>query len=294
MMANNSLNMDLLIKGIIDNSNVRFCYADVTASAKTLEARHLSGPTAAKVLAEGLVSTALMSADSASPEETILLQIMFNGPLQGMVVEAADNGDLRGYTYKKVLNEFDGEKTIIVEIALGTQSDIQIMKSIPGKILNQARLKCDPPVIKHAVAKYYNQSLQVPAGIEIMVRSGSNGIEAARGIVVEKMPDGDRDVFIRVLERFNDCRTYKALRNMPDSAEPDLQALIGEEKLSIQATKPLKFGCKCSREKTEQVIAALPKEDIRQMIEENKQHSITCHFCGAAYSISNDYLRSLL
>jgi len=84
------------------------------------------------------------------------------------------------------------------------------------------------------------------------------------------------------------------LMNAPKSVEPDIQTVIGEEKLSIQATRPLKFGCKCSKEKTAQVVSALPKDDIQQMIAENKEHSITCHFCGASYSISNEYLTSLL
>ncbi len=94
--------MDARIKFFSNQARIRFTLAKVTMAAKALEARHLCGPTASLALAEGLAAVALMSQDTGTPDEAVLLRLSVSGPIGGVTVEATGAGTLRGYTNTKL------------------------------------------------------------------------------------------------------------------------------------------------------------------------------------------------
>lgn len=283
---------DKLIKGISIKSKIRFTYVDVTVSAKALEARHLSGPTAGMVLAEALAAAALLSSDTSSEDESVSMQIKVSGPLGGLVVEAMNSGGLRGYTNVKVINELDGYNTINSSAALGEQGSASIIKSLPGKVLNQAQFDINPPSIRTILARFFNHSMQIPTAAEINVVSDTSGLISARGITAERMPDGDHDVFIRILERFEDGSVKQHLNNSPDLQS--LARVLELNDISEKIQRSLLFACRCSRNKAEQILTTLPDNELLEMINDGKSHVIHCHMCGEDYSIPPEIIKKLL
>lgn len=284
--------MDRLVKAISPSTNVRFVGAEVTVAAKALEARHLSGPTASLALAEGLVAVAMLSLDTASDEEAVMLRVNTRGPLRGMMVEAMGNGGLRGFTNAKILNELDGLDVIATEDAWGPSGSVQILTSVPGKILNQAALNVNPPRMNYVLARYFNHSMQVPTACEIHARADAGGIIVARGLLAQRMEDSDQEAFVRVLEQFEagavrealsqslDCKAFGEAFELPDIEERE--------------TRTLMFQCRCTKERTLAVLKTLSKGELEAMISSGESQSITCHMCGDSYSATVDDLKAVL
>jgi molecular chaperone Hsp33 len=57
---------------------------------------------------------------------------------------------------------------------------------------------------------------------------------------------------------------------------------------------PLRFGCRCSKERLLATLATLDPGEIQGMIDEGKPVDITCDYCNLGYLIAVDELRSLL
>ena len=137
---------------------VRVVFADVTSAAQYLANGHLCGPVAAHYLAKGLAAAALLAAETESPEETVSVQMKCKGPLGGMNVECTGEGGLRGYTEKKILDDFDGMGTPKDAAVIGAKR-IQVTRSLPGKILSQG--------IAGSLDGYLSESLQRKAVIRL-------------------------------------------------------------------------------------------------------------------------------
>ena len=235
---------------------------DVTSAAQDLARAHLCGPTAAHYLAKGLAAVALLGGETSEPGETVSVQMKCTGPLGGLNVECTREGTLRGYTEKKILDDFDGLGAPKDKAVLG-DCQIQVTRSVPGRILSQG--------ISSSLDGYLAGSLQRKATIQLEA-SVSDEVEIleARGILVEELPDASGTGVLGV--RFKSLAV--AVRN--------LLKQLGLERATLKGTAPLAFGCRCSAERARASLAALSAGE-RQTLPPTID--VTCHMCGKTYVI---------
>ncbi len=284
--------MDSLLKFFSPNSKIRFAMVDVTMSAKALEARHLSGPTASMALAEGLAAVALLSMDAAQDDEATLLRIAAGGVIGGLTVEAMGDGGLRGFTNVKVLNELDGAERIETDTAWGDSGMVQIQFSLPGKLLNQASLKVSPLKVKFVLARYYNQSMQIPTACEVSVRADAGGLISARAMLAQRMEDSDMPAFVRVLEQFENGRAVELLRE--GASVEALGELFGLVDIEERERRDLMFKCRCSRARTLAVLKTLKRDELETMLKSGKEQAVTCHMCGQTYYATSEDIQKIM
>jgi molecular chaperone Hsp33 len=275
--------MDSLQKILSPGARIRITRVDLTQTAKTLEGRHLSGPVDGRILAEGLAAVSLLSSDCEA-SEAVLLQVRVDGPVRGLVAEATGEGHLRGYTHEKLLPDLDGEVPVASAPGLGAAGTAMVQRTRPGTLLGQTPMTFTPPDFRVMLARYYNQSLQVPAGVALAIGADSGGIIHARGLVAERMPDGRQADFVPVLEAFQDGRINALLEANAPLA--DLARATGLEDLAIRGTRELRFQCRCSREKAVASFSAMAATEIDDLVREGKSQHVVCHMCGADYLVT--------
>jgi molecular chaperone Hsp33 len=238
---------------------------------------------AGRILAEGLAAVSLLSSDCEA-SEAVLLQVRVDGPVRGLVAEATGEGHLRGYTHEKLLPDLDGEVPVASAPGLGAAGTAMVQRTRPGTLLGQTPMTFTPPDFRVMLARYYNQSLQVPAGVALAIGADSGGIIHARGLVAERMPDGRQADFVPVLEAFQDGRINALLEANAPLA--DLARATGLEDLAIRGTRELRFQCRCSREKAVASFSAMAATEIDDLVREGKSQHVVCHMCGADYLVT--------
>lgn len=286
---------DKLEKAIAAASRIRFAFVETTVAAKALEARHLCGPVAGAALGEAVTAAALLTVDAAKPDEALMLRMNVSGPLGGILVEATGEGALRGFTNRKVLNDLDSRLPVDTTAAWGDSGSVQIVTSSPGKILNQAVLNVNPPLMRFVVARYFNHSQQVPSACAIRVEAGSGGLISARGMLAQRMPDSDMEAFVKVLECFEGNQVTERLADADAFSAVWLGAfgeLLGLPDIAVRDTRALMFKCRCNRERVLAVLKSLSREELEERVEEGQD--ITCHMCGHTYSATPEEIRALL
>ena len=268
---------------------------DVTMTAKALEARHLCGPVAAVVLAEALAGVALLAADAGAADEAWMLRMNVNGAITGVLVEATGAGQLRGFTNLKTLGDLDAVLPIDSAAALGDAGSVQVVSTLPGRILSQAVLNVNPPQMRYVLGRYYNHSLQVPTGCNIWVVADDGGLHSARALLVQRMEDSDQAVFIPMLECLEKGKVDALMRERVWSQDilKRMHVVLGCDALVVRETKPLSFGCRCSKEKVLGVLKSLSQDEVDRMIEKGQSQDVTCHMCGHTYTADSDDLRTV-
>jgi hypothetical protein len=137
------------------------------------------------------------------------------GPLEGFLAEATAAGTLRGYTKKKILDDFDGLGTPKDPAVLGKSGTFEVIRSVPGSILASGAVAVAFGR-RYAVAAgldaYFAQSLQRRVRTAVVSAAGDDGVPTfARGLLVECPPDGDVAAFEAVVEVFESGAARKAL-----------------------------------------------------------------------------------
>ena len=245
-------------------AKVAVTLVDVTSAAQDLCRGHLAGPVAAHYLTEALASVALLGGEMSEPDETVILQMKCKGPLGGWNVECTAAGTLRGYTEKKVLEDFDGMGWPDDRKVLG-ERQIQVTRSVPGRVLSQG--------ISASVDGYLAGSLQRKASLrtEVAVSDEVEVLEA-RGILVEDMPDAKGPLR---------CCRVQDLKSLSVASRNILKQL-GLEKAELRKTTPLEFACRCSPDRAVSMLAALSEEERKAL---PATIDITCHMCGKTFAV---------
>ena len=57
--------------------------------------------------------------------------------------------------------------------------------------------------------------------------------------------------------------------------------------------RPLRFGCRCSRERAYETLRALSPEELSAMAKSGRDTDIICHMCGKTYSFKPEELRRI-
>ena len=263
---------------------------DVTGAAQELARGHLCGPTSAHYLAKALAAAALLGSEMSEKDETLILQMKCKGPLGGFNVECTSAGTLRGYTEKKILDDFDGlgkpkDKAVIGE------AQYQVTRSVPGRVLSQG--------ISNSLDGYLAGSLQRKACLYLEAAvSDEVEILEARGVLVEALPDskigslgskesegvlgGDR---VRGSSGVNGplgtLLDPKVPKNLQVASRNILKQL-GLEKAELRKTTPLSFACRCSPDRAVAMLAALSEEERKTL---PPTVDITCHMCGKTFTV---------
>ena len=257
---------------------------DCTAAARDLARAHLSGPTASYYLAQALAGVALLGAETSQDEETVTLRLDCPGPLGGFLVEATAAGTLRGYTKLKVLNDFDGLGAPKDAQVLGETGTFEIIRSVPGTILASGAVAVGKKVgVADGLDAFFAQSLQRRVRTVVAAAAGDDGVPVyARGALVECPPDGDAAAFAAVAETFASGAVQKALATATVSARTLLKKL-GLPQAEVRRTDPLSFACRCSAERAEAMLAAIPEAERAAL---PPQIDVTCHMCGRTWTVA--------
>jgi len=245
-----------------EEQKVAVTLVDVTAAAQELARGHLCGPTSAYYLTKALAAAALLGGEMSEADETVIVQMKCDGPLGGFNVECTAAGTLRGYTEKKVLEDFDGMGRPDDRKALG-ERQLQVTRSVPGRILSQG--------ISSSLDGYLAGSLQRKACIYLeAVVSDEVEILEARGAMVEALPDSKVEVCAFIPEKLS-----VASRNILNR--------MGLEKARLRKTAPLSFACRCSPERAMAMLASVPEEERKTL---PPTIDVTCHMCGRTFTVS--------
>ncbi len=242
---------------------VSVTFADVTSAAQDLARGHLCGPTSAYFLAKALAAAALLGAETSEKDETVAIQMKCRGPLGGFNVECTAVGTLRGYTEKKVLDDFDGTGKPDPGKVVGERR-LQVTRSVPGRIISQG--------IATSLDGYLAGSLQRKAVIHLEAAvSDEVEILEARGVLVEEMPDASSTGVLGA--------TFKSLA----VAQRNILKQLGLERAELRRRAPLSFACRCSPERAASIVAALPESERASL---PPVVDVTCHMCGRTCQVA--------
>lgn len=285
---------DYLVRVIAKQAGVRGFACWATNLANEAAARHGTQPTATAVLSEGLVAAVLMGA-LLKVQQRVAVKFEGNGPIGKLIVEGDSYGRVRGYVSNPHINLplKLGEQDSAA--AIGNMGALIVVKDLRLKELYEGVVPLETGIIDTELNFYLNQSEQIPSAVQIGAYLDEDGqVVAAGGLLLQALPPYDVTVVQALTNRVEELPPVAQLLHNGQTPEDLLAQVFTEIDYDVLEKRPLSFQCDCSWERTRQALIALGRDEMEQLLAEEGQAEVDCHFCHSQYHFTADDLQLIL
>jgi molecular chaperone Hsp33 len=284
---------DLLVKATAAERTVRAVVAVTTMLAEEARVRHQTAPTASAALGRTLTASLLLGS-MLREDEKLSLQFMGRGPLRGIFAEANGQGEVRGFVYypRTHLPLKHGKLNVGGAVGKGTLTVIR--SQIWGKEPYRSILPIVSGEIGSDIAHYLLNSEQIPSAVSLGVFvDPTEEVVAAGGFILQVMPGASPEVIAQLEANVAQARPISQLVREGASPTEILEHVLhGFAPLPVGEI-PIRFVCRCSRERVLGALVALGEAEVRDLVEKEGQALVTCEFCNEQYSIARPDLETL-
>jgi len=266
-----------LVKALACQRQARVLAVVADGPARELCRRHELHGDSARLASEGLVAAVLLSAQ-VKGEERITMEVQGEQPAFALSVDVWGEGRLRGRLTPARLHARDGR----------FDGFLAAIRSLNGRELYRGVARIEGERFEQALARFLTESEQVDGRVRVHVELNDDGQPAfAAGLLVERFPDLPADRFAALFDEPLQA-DFRAL--MTGFA---FGQLAGEPVEALDA-RDLEFRCTCSVQRVRGMLAALGRDEVQSMLDDDGGAEVTCHFCNTRYTVSGDDLAAIL
>jgi molecular chaperone Hsp33 len=240
-------------------------------------------------LGEAVAAAALL-ASTLKFHGLLTLQLRGAGPMHLMVVECTDGLALRAVARFREppatadLRELSGDGTLTVTVENeGAANRYQGVVPLAGASMSEC------------LREYFESSEQLPTRLWLHA-DGEN----VSGLLLQRLPVASKPTAVlesgaglvsedeledawRRVQLVADTVTGTELAELDDKKL--LYRLFSEDDVRMFESTPVFFRCRCSRERVENMLRALGRDEVDSMVEEFGQVEVRCEFCSRAYRL---------
>lgn len=285
---------DVLVRGTAWGGKIRAFAARTTRLTDELRRRHGTFPTASAALGRTATAGAMMGA-MLKGKEKLTIQVKGDGPVGQIVVDANADGEVRGYVdHPQVHLASNPQGKLDVAGAVGRSGHIHVIKDLGLKEPYSGSVPIISGELGEDFTYYFATSEQTPSAVGLGVLVDVDGtVLHAGGFILQLMPGMEDADIDRLEQRLAAMPHVTALLDQGESPEEILKFVVGDD-LQVLDTMPIVFRCKCSHERVEQTLISLGESELKQLIEEEGQAEVVCHFCNEKYVFDRPQLENLL
>ena len=286
----NLADRDQLSRFLIDGAGVRGVRVHLQDTWQQIRNRVASfnqelPEAAAELLGEAVAASALFTGH-AKVDGRLSVQLRGHGALRALFAECTAAGTLRGIaqlaeegTVSRDLRELGPDAVLAITIENPSRDDRE-------PIRYQGLVALDADSLAEAFEDYFRQSEQLPTRLLLAADE-----KTAAGLMLQKLPGdaGDDDGWMRAGALFD---TLSPRELLEWTGEQLMTRLFHEDGVQILGTKPLTFGCSCSRERVESMLASLGAEEAHAALADGEA-VVRCEFCGQSYRFSPEQIAGL-
>lgn len=275
--------------GMAGNGAFRWAVADITNVMEDLRDRFDLWPVPAAALGRCLAGAALLQRMSTKTPSRLMLEVRGDGPLLRVLAEADNDGNLRGVVGdgRVQVPDWPGGK-LGVGRAVG-KGYLRVLREYEGGNSYQSQVELVSGEIGEDVAYYLSQSEQTRSAVLLGVLGKPSGVVAAGGMVVEVLPGAPEETVARLESNIAGIRGVSHLLEEGGAPHVVEQVLAGLDR-ETKEVRPLRYRCRCSRERLRQHLALLPAEDRDYLREEDGSIKADCAFCATQYRFAPEEL----
>ncbi|MFB6366518.1 Hsp33 family molecular chaperone HslO [Paenibacillus elgii] len=285
---------DYLIRATAYEGKVRAFAVRTTGIVEELRRRHQTTPTATATLGR-TATAALMMGIMLKGEEKLTVQVKGGGPIGQIVADSNAHGEVRGYVDNPAVDlPLNQAGKLDVAGAVGTDGFLYVIKDLGLKEPYRGSIPIVSGELGEDFTYYFAKSEQTPSAVALGVLVDVDyTVKTAGGFIIQLLPGLTEDEIKQIEKELAALPSITSLLDRGDRLEDILATLLPGAEV-LERRDDIRFQCKCSRERVEQTLISLGRDELQQIVEEDGKAEIVCHFCNEAYRFSGEDLEAIL
>ncbi|MGE5633504.1 MAG: Hsp33 family molecular chaperone HslO [Caulobacteraceae bacterium] len=285
-----------LIRGASTDESIRFFSCITTNLVEEARRIHDCYPVAAAALGRMLTAGSMMGVMLKSDKDTVTLQINGRGSAGTIVVVSNNTGNPRGYIgnpHVEVMLKDNGK--LDVGRAVGVDGVLTVIKDLGLKEPYVGTVPIVSGEIGDDLSAYFSSSEQTPTAVGLGVYVEVDGsVSAAGGFILQLMPEADERTISKLEEKLAKVKSITDMINSGLDAEGIMKDILGDIEFKVYEKKEIVYECTCNKERLEKALISIGKKELEELIEEQGNAELVCHFCNKKYHFDRDEMVKIL
>ncbi len=284
---------DYVVRGTDKSGNFRFFGSITKELVQTASDYHKTSPVVSAGLGRTMTAAAMMSQMLKNDKDRMSVVIKGDGPIGGVVIEANAKGNIKGYPYNPSVDiPLNEAGKLDVKGAFGN-AVMTIMKDFGLKEPYIGQTILVSGEIAEDFTYYFATSEQTPSAVALGVLVDVDySIRQSGGFIIQVLPGATDDAIDMLEDRLKDFPSLTTLLEEGKTIENIIEDLLGE--VTFWAKQEVQFCCDCSDDQMERGLMSIGTEDLKEIIEEDGDAELICHFCNKHYNFNKEQLQGLL
>jgi molecular chaperone Hsp33 len=281
---------------LLADGAARLVVALTTPAAREAARRHQASGAAALALARGTTAGLLLST-LTKDQERVTLQILGDGPLGGITVDASSSGQVRAYVRNPAVRlpplraAAGSPARLSLAPAVGRGGLVHVVRDLGLRETFSGETAIVSGEIDDDVEHYLIASEQIDSALACdgLLEADGGAVGVAGGVLVQALPgSGGAPVVRGARERLRAGGLSRALTEQPITAEALARGALGDAApaLRVLDVRPVTFHCPCSRDRAATSLTLLGPTELGAMILDDGQAEVICNFCRERYEFS--------
>lgn len=293
--------MDRVTKFLAHEGKVSVICANTTELIDEIRKLHDLTPTTTAALGRFSTISGMMGLTEIKEEEdSMTIQLNGNGPMGALisVVRREENTSKIKVCTNNPHVELPLKENGKLDVggAVGKNGFLNIIKKNEFTDTGYNGLV---PLVSGEIAEdftdYFAKSQQKPTVVALGVLVNKDGVKAAGGYMIQLMPDATEQEIVKIENAIQSAPSISQMISENKSLEEIARTITGDEDILILAQElKMEYECDCDKEKFEKGLISIGKDELQEIINEDGEANIVCHFCNKKYHFSKEDLEKLL
>ncbi len=286
---------DRLYRFVMCDGTVRGVILFGTKMINEMRANHNLGILETYVLGHAYLAGGLVSANLKG-NDRIVIQTECSGPIKGFSVESNAYNEVRGYLRNvpipvdNPLDNFD----LTDFFGSGILTLTKYIENNKNPFTGTVIIKYGN--IAQDMANYFFSSEQIPTSFNLSIQFDKNGdVTGAGGMFLQAMPGADTETVSSLESLVNDFTSIGSAFSLGKHPVELIKESFKDFSPIFLDNTRVEFMCHCKRERMFSYIAALPTEELTDIITNGPfPLEIKCHNCNSQYYFEKNELENIM
>lgn len=285
-----------IIRSIDQTGTFRVYFADTQKMVQDIVDIHNTTPTASAALGRTVTAASMMGLMLKGENEKLTITIDGGGPAGKILAIADSKGNVKGLIENPGVDlPLTAVGKLNVGGAVGNKGKITVIKDIGLKDPYVGQTDIISGEIAEDFTAYFAYSEQQPSSVALGVLVETDySIKAAGGFIIQILPDANDEILAKLEERITKLLPVTTLLSQEKNLEEIHNEVFEGFGMNILDKIEPALKCDCSYERLERALISIGKKDLQEILEQDQQAELTCHFCQKKYLFDKEHLEKLI
>ena len=287
--------MGILKRAITADASAVAIAIDTTDIVTEIEKIHQTSAVTTAALGRLSTAASLIGYSLKNKGDSVTVRLDGKGPAGVLIAVADYKGNVKSYLSNPVVEiPLNKHGKLDVAGAVGKNGTLSIIKDLGLKEPYSGTIPIVSGEIAEDIAAYFATSEQIPTvcGLGVLVNPDLS-VNVAGGYLVQLLPFAPESVIEQIEKNVNALPSVTQMMSNGVTPEELVMKLLDGLDPNILDESEVKYECDCSRERVSRALISLGAAELDEMIAEQKDTKVQCHFCNKEYSFTPSDLSKL-